>query len=91
MVRHSWRGAFWSRLTGVDALRREAPHARHPHCPTAPAVASTRFEPTLEVLTGYLTSTTVADPGLDFLEHSGRVGMARRVVAAGAPTHEVIA
>ena len=80
MVRHSWRGMFWWYLARVGTLRREAPHARHPHCPAAPAVASTRFEPTLEVLTGYLTSTTVADLGLDFLEHSGRVGMARRVV-----------
>ncbi len=80
MVRHGWRSAFWWRLAGVGARRREAPHARHPHCPDAPAVASTRFDPTLEVLTGCLTSTTIADPGLDFLEHSGRVGMARRVV-----------
>lgn len=39
MVRHSWRGAFWSRLAGVGARRREAPHAQPAHCPAAPAVA----------------------------------------------------
>jgi len=38
MVRHGWRGAFWSRLAGVDARRREAPHAQPAHCPAAAAV-----------------------------------------------------
>ena len=38
MVRHSWRGAFWRRLTGVGARRREAPHAQPAHCPAAPAI-----------------------------------------------------
>ena len=38
MVRHGWRGAFWSRLTDVGARRREAPHAQPAHCPTAPAI-----------------------------------------------------
>ena len=38
MVRHGWRGAFWSRLADVGAHRREAPHAQPAHCPAAPAV-----------------------------------------------------
>jgi len=38
MVRHSWRGAFWWRLTGVGARRREAPPAQPAHCPTAAAI-----------------------------------------------------
>ena len=43
MVRHSWCSAFWRRLTGVGARRREAPHAQPAHCPAAPAVAMLRY------------------------------------------------
>ena len=38
MVRHGLRGAFWWRLTGVGARRREAPHAQPAHCLAASAV-----------------------------------------------------
>ncbi|MDE0199202.1 MAG: hypothetical protein OXK78_13470, partial [Caldilineaceae bacterium] len=33
----------------------------------------------------------VAGLGQGFSGHSGRVGMARRMAAAGAPTHEIMA
>ena len=38
MIRHGRRGAFWSRVAGVGARRREAPHAQPAHCPAAATV-----------------------------------------------------
>ena len=38
MVRHGRRGALGSRLAGVGARRREAPHAQPAHCPATAAV-----------------------------------------------------
>ena len=36
-------------------------------------------------------AAAVAGLGQGFSGHSGRVGMARRMAAAGAPTHEIMA
>ena len=44
-----------------------------------------------EARTVYLTPAVVAGLGSGFSGHSARVGMARRMAASGAPTHEIMA
>ena len=47
--------------------------------------------PAASILRRIRAAAAVAGLGLGFSGHSGRVGMARRMVAAGAPTHEIMA